>query len=97
MLFRSAIGIALVVAALILVLALWFEAAGPLGRWLATLARVLVGRTAPLVPVVALGWGVALLREGEAEVRARRAVGFLLVNLIVDISYAWLDPRVKVS
>mgnify|MGYP003342182649 FL=1 len=25
------------------------------------------------------------------------AVGFLLVNLIVDISYAWLDPRVKVS
>jgi S-DNA-T family DNA segregation ATPase FtsK/SpoIIIE len=76
---RDAIGIALVVAALILVLALWFEAAGPLGRWLATLARVLVGRTAPLVPVVALGWGVALLREGEAEVRARRAVGFLLV------------------
>jgi peptide/nickel transport system permease protein len=25
------------------------------------------------------------------------AVGFLFVNLVVDISYAYLDPRVKVG
>jgi peptide/nickel transport system permease protein len=25
------------------------------------------------------------------------AIGFLLVNLIVDVSYAYLDPRVKLS
>ena len=25
------------------------------------------------------------------------AVGFLLVNLIVDISYAYLDPRIRPS
>ena len=25
------------------------------------------------------------------------AIGFLVVNLIVDISYAWLDPRVRLS
>ena len=25
------------------------------------------------------------------------AIGFLLVNLIVDISYAWLDPRIRLS
>ena len=25
------------------------------------------------------------------------AIGFLVVNLIVDISYAWLDPRVRLT
>jgi peptide/nickel transport system permease protein len=25
------------------------------------------------------------------------AIGFLVVNLIVDISYAWMDPRVRLS
>jgi peptide/nickel transport system permease protein len=25
------------------------------------------------------------------------AVGFLLVNLIVDLSYAYLDPRIRLS
>lgn len=25
------------------------------------------------------------------------AIGFLLVNLLVDISYAWLDPRIRLS
>ena len=25
------------------------------------------------------------------------AVGFLLVNLVVDVSYAWLDPRIRMS
>jgi peptide/nickel transport system permease protein len=25
------------------------------------------------------------------------AVGFLLVNLIVDISYAYLDPRIRLA
>ncbi|MFM8944087.1 MAG: DNA translocase FtsK 4TM domain-containing protein, partial [Actinomycetota bacterium] len=80
---RDAIGIALVVGALIGVLALWFEAAGPLGRWLATVVRVLVGRAAVTVPVVALGWGVALLRDAEPDVRARRAVGFTLLATAV--------------
>ena len=25
------------------------------------------------------------------------AIGFLFINLLVDISYAWLDPRVRLS
>ena len=25
------------------------------------------------------------------------AIGFLVVNLLVDVSYAWLDPRVRLS
>jgi peptide/nickel transport system permease protein len=25
------------------------------------------------------------------------AIGFLLVNLAIDVSYAWLDPRIRLS
>jgi peptide/nickel transport system permease protein len=25
------------------------------------------------------------------------AIGFLLVNLAIDVSYAWLDPRIRMS
>jgi ABC-type dipeptide/oligopeptide/nickel transport system permease component len=23
------------------------------------------------------------------------AIGYVLINLIIDLSYAWLDPRIK--
>lgn len=75
---RDAFGIGLVVLSLLTVLALWFEAAGPFGDGLSWLLRGLVGMPAVTVPVVALGWGVALLRESNDE-RPRALIGFLML------------------
>ena len=75
---RDAFGIGLVVLSLLSILALWFDAAGPFGDGLTWLLRALVGMSAVAVPLVALGWGIALLREANDE-RPRAVLGFLLL------------------
>ncbi|MFM8999709.1 MAG: DNA translocase FtsK [Actinomycetota bacterium] len=75
---RDALGIGLVILSLLSVLALWFDAAGPFGDGLTWLLRALVGVSAAAVPLVALGWGIALLREANDE-RPRAVLGFLLL------------------
>ncbi len=60
---RDALGIGLVVFALISVLALWFEAAGVVGRGIDWTLHGAVGAATVVFPVLALYWGILLLRE----------------------------------
>ncbi|HEY2802354.1 MAG TPA: DNA translocase FtsK 4TM domain-containing protein, partial [Actinomycetota bacterium] len=76
---RDAAGIGLVVLALLATLALWFSAAGVVGRGIEWVARGAVGVTAIVVPILALYWGVLLLRDTVAEDRTRMFIGFALV------------------
>ncbi len=59
---RDALGIGLMVFALISMLGLWFDAAGFVGRGIELMLEALVGQAAVLFPLLALYWGVLLLR-----------------------------------
>jgi len=78
---RDAIGIGLVVFALLSVLSVWFHAAGPAGHAIAWLLRGLFGVGAMAFPVVGVYWGVLLLRGTAAEERVRMFIGFCLLAL----------------
>jgi len=75
---RDAIGIGLVVIALIAVLALWFDAAGPVGRGISFLVHGAIGGWAVAFPVIALYWGVLLLRGAVEGERVRMFIGFAI-------------------
>jgi S-DNA-T family DNA segregation ATPase FtsK/SpoIIIE len=76
---RDAFGIGLVVFALISILALWFDAAGFAGHGIRVGLEGLMGQFAVLFPLMALYWGVLLLRGTAEEVRVRMFVGFGLM------------------
>jgi len=92
---RDAVGIGLVVFALISVLALWFEAAGVVGRGIDWALHGAVGIAAMAFPALALYWGVLLLRGSAEGERVRMFIGFAiaLVGVLGLLSLLRGDPR----
>jgi DNA segregation ATPase FtsK/SpoIIIE, S-DNA-T family len=92
---RDAIGIGLVVFALIAVLGVWFDAAGVVGHGINVALRAAVGSAAATFPVVALYWGVLMLRDSIAEQRVRMFIGFAMavVGMLALVSLARHNPR----
>ena len=78
---RDAFGILLVVVALLAVLGVWFDAAGPVGDLLTWLLRGSLGVVAVAFPVVAVYWGLLLLRDTAREDRVRMFIGFSVLGL----------------
>jgi S-DNA-T family DNA segregation ATPase FtsK/SpoIIIE len=71
----DAVGIGLMVLAALSVLGLWLDAAGPVGRFLALLVRGTFGLAGYAFPVVALWWGLVLVRGTVREERGRMLLG----------------------
>ncbi|HEY7659198.1 MAG TPA: DNA translocase FtsK 4TM domain-containing protein [Actinomycetota bacterium] len=92
---RDALGIGLVVLALLAVLGLWFDAAGPVGRGLDWVSRGAFGIAAVAFPVFALYWGILLLRGGAEGERMRMFIGFAiaLVGVLALLSLWQGNPR----
>ncbi|HEY7756553.1 MAG TPA: DNA translocase FtsK 4TM domain-containing protein [Actinomycetota bacterium] len=78
---RDALGIGLVVFGLLAVLALWFDAAGPVGGGIDWLLRGSIGIAAVVVPVVAVYWGALLLRGTAEDTRVRMFIGFAIASV----------------
>jgi S-DNA-T family DNA segregation ATPase FtsK/SpoIIIE len=78
---RDALGIGLMVFALISILGLWFHAAGFVGRGIELMLEALVGQAAVLFPFLALYWGILLLRGTAEDVRARMFIGFTFMSV----------------
>ncbi len=76
---------------LISVMAVWFHAAGPIGRAIDAAARSLVGNGAILVPLVLLAGGAHMLRQApEPEARGRLVVGSAaLVVAVLGLFDIW--------
>jgi DNA segregation ATPase FtsK/SpoIIIE, S-DNA-T family len=73
---RDALGIGLVVFGLISVLALWFDAAGVVGRGVHWALHGAIGAATVVFPALALYWGVLLLRGTAEDDRTRMFIGF---------------------
>jgi DNA segregation ATPase FtsK/SpoIIIE, S-DNA-T family len=78
---RDALGIGLVVLALLAVLGLWFDAAGPVGGWLTWVLRACFGVAAVTFPIAGAYWGIVLVRDIDREERVRRFIGFSVFGL----------------
>jgi S-DNA-T family DNA segregation ATPase FtsK/SpoIIIE len=78
---RDALGIFLCVLALVAVLGLWFDAAGPVGDFLGWLFRGAWGVAAMTFPVIGIYWGILLLRDTAREERVRMFIGFTVLGL----------------
>src|SRR5438477_7680101 len=77
---QDAFGIGLVVVALLSVLALWLSSGGPFGSLLRFLVKGAIGVGAIAFPILALYWGVLLLRDTVREERVRMFIGFALAG-----------------
>jgi S-DNA-T family DNA segregation ATPase FtsK/SpoIIIE len=91
---RDALGIFLVVLALVTVLGLWFHRAGPVGDFLTWLFRGAWGIAAMTFPVVGVYWGILLLRDTAREERVRMFIGFtvLCASILGLLSLLGGDP-----
>ena len=92
---RDALGIGLVVLALLALLGLWFEAAGPVGRGLDWLLHATFGLAAVVFPLLALYWGLVLLRGDPEQERLRMFIGFAIatVGVLGLLSLSQGNPR----
>ena len=69
---------------LITVMAVWFHAAGPVGRVITSGCRILVGNGTLLLPLILLGIGAHMLRQvAEPESRGRLLVGSAALTISV--------------
>ncbi len=69
------------VFALLAVLGVWFDAAGPVGHGIAWLLYGAFGAAAVAAPVIGVYWGVVLLRDLAPEARVRMFIGFMAMAL----------------
>jgi S-DNA-T family DNA segregation ATPase FtsK/SpoIIIE len=74
-------GVALVCLGVLLVMSVFFEMAGPLGRLLDTSLSSLVGVGRFLTPFMAVGFGVAFIKRAEVQHRVRLSVGLSIIAL----------------
>ncbi len=80
---RDALGIFLVIVALLSVLGLWFNGAGVVGDFLTWFFRGAWGVAAMTFPFVGVYWGILLLRDTAREERVRMFIGFSVLSASV--------------
>ena len=79
---RDGIALALLGIAVVIAASSWFGAAGPVGQWIDTFLRILVGASVALLPVALAAGAVVLMRtEPDPEARPRLVLGVAMIVL----------------
>ncbi|MDA4109842.1 DNA translocase FtsK [Mycolicibacterium holsaticum] len=79
---RDGIALALLGIAVVILASSWFDAARPVGEWIDTFLRVLIGSAVVLLPVVLVGLAVLLMRtEPDPDARPRLVLGATMIVL----------------
>lgn len=79
---RDGIALALLGLAVIVAASSWFDAAGPVGHWLDTFLRMLIGAAVVLVPIALAAVGITLMRtEPDPDARPRLILGTAMIAL----------------
>ncbi|HEU0191518.1 MAG TPA: DNA translocase FtsK [Mycobacterium sp.] len=88
---RDGIALALLGVAVVVAAGSWWHAARPVGAWVDALLRTLVGSAVVLIPVIAVGVAVTLMRtEPNPDARPRLVLGAAMVSLpILGLWHLW--------
>ncbi len=79
---RDGIALALLGVAVLIAASSWFDAARPVGQWVDSLLRTLIGSAVVLLPIVALAVAAALMRsEPDPDSRPRVVLGSVMIAL----------------
>ena len=79
---RDGVALALLGLAVVVAASSWFDAARPVGEWIDTFVRVLIGAAVVLVPIALAALGVGLMRtEPDPESRPRLILGTAMIVL----------------
>ena len=79
---RDGIALALLGIAVVIAASSWFDAARPVGQWIDTFLRVLIGSGVLLVPIGLAAIAVVLMRtEADPEARPRLILGAAMITL----------------
>lgn len=79
---RDGIALGLVAFAVVVAGSVWFGVGGPVGEWVETGVRAVTGGASAVLPLVAVGVAVVLMRtEPWPEARPRLVLGSLLVAI----------------
>lgn len=96
---RDGAGLSVLALGLISAIAVWFAAAGALGRGIDSFLRLLIGNAAVVVPVLMVVWSVHLLRQQpQPERRGRLLVGSTAIALTTTgMLQLWADSPQQAS
>jgi S-DNA-T family DNA segregation ATPase FtsK/SpoIIIE len=96
---RDGAGLGVLVLGAVAAIGDWLDAAGPIGRGLAALVRLLIGNGALGVPVLLIGAGIHLLRQApRPDQRGRLLVGTLaLGGAVLGLLDLWAGSPVDDS
>ena len=79
---RDGIALALLGFAVVVAASSWFDAARPVGQWIDTFLRVLIGSAVVLLPILLAAIAVVLMRtEPDPEARPRMILGATMIAL----------------
>ena len=81
---RDGLGLALIAAAIITAIGIWWQGAGPIGDLVQKAVRVWIGAAAVVFPLLLLVWAVIAMRTApDPAHRARRVIGAGAITLSV--------------
>ena len=88
---RDGIALALLGLAVVIAASSWFDAARPVGAWIDSVLRVLIGSAVVLLPVVTAAVAVLLMRtEPDPDARPRLVLGAAMVTLpLLGLWHLW--------
>ena len=79
---RDGIALALLGIAVVIAASAWFDAARPVGQWIDTFLRVLIGSAVVLLPILLAAIAVVLMRtEPDPDARPRMILGATMIAL----------------
>jgi DNA segregation ATPase FtsK/SpoIIIE, S-DNA-T family len=90
---RDGAALLVIVLGAVAAIAAWAHGAGPVGRALTTLFRILIGNAAIVLPILLVGVGVHMLRQApHPESRGRILVGSVALGLaVLGLLDLWAD------
>jgi S-DNA-T family DNA segregation ATPase FtsK/SpoIIIE len=88
---RDGIALALLGLAVVLVASSWFDAARPVGGWIDTVVRAVIGSAVVLMPLLLIAIAVVLMRtEPNPEIRPRLILGAAMIGLpVLGLWHLW--------
>jgi S-DNA-T family DNA segregation ATPase FtsK/SpoIIIE len=95
---RDGIALGMFAVSVVLAASSWFDAARPVGGWIDSVVRVIIGSAVVLLPILLAALAVVLMRtEPHPEARPRLVLGTAMISLpVLGLWHLWsgapLDP-----